>query len=175
VRSNTAKARGYTLVETMVATVILSLGLLGVAGLHLVSLRNAHGSGMRDVATQLAYDLTDRMRANLEGVNKGYYDPGATTPTANDCFNATPTCTPQQLAALDMDAWSKKVKERLGDSAAGTVCRDSNPNPNDNSTAAAPGCDTLPSTAPYVVKIWWQERDDKGATVSSQFVTSFLP
>jgi type IV pilus assembly protein PilV len=174
-RSNNVQARGYTLIEIMVAIVVLSLGMLGVAGLHLVSLRNAHGSGMRDVATQLAYDMTDRMRANLEGVNKGHYDPGATTPAANDCYKTTPTCDPQQLAALDLDAWSKRIKERLGDTAAGTVCRDSNPNPNDGSTPAAAGCDTLPSTAPYVVKIWWQERDDKGAMMSSQFVTSFLP
>jgi type IV pilus assembly protein PilV len=176
-RRNFGQARGYTIIEVMVALLILSLGLLGIAGLHLVSLRNAHGSGMRDVATQLAYDMADRMRANLDGVKAGTYDFGSSPPAVVDCFQDTATCSANQIAALDLNAWDERIKGRLGASAAGVVCRDSTPNPNDGSSAAAPGCDATPSTstAPYVIKIYWQERDPKGAMVSSQFVTSFQP
>jgi type IV pilus assembly protein PilV len=56
--------RGMTLVEILVALVVISVGLLGVAALQLVSLRNSQGSYLRSQATALADDIIDRMRAN---------------------------------------------------------------------------------------------------------------
>jgi type IV pilus assembly protein PilV len=57
-------ARGFTLVESLVALVVLSIGLLGIASLQLSSLRWNHGASLRSQATLLAYDILDRMRAN---------------------------------------------------------------------------------------------------------------
>jgi type IV pilus assembly protein PilV len=56
--------RGTTLVETLVALVVLSVGLLGIAALQMTSLRNNRGAHLRSQAQVLAYDITDRMRAN---------------------------------------------------------------------------------------------------------------
>lgn len=55
---------GMTLVEVLVALVVISVGLLGVAALQMVSLRNSQGSYLRTQATALADDIIDRMRAN---------------------------------------------------------------------------------------------------------------
>lgn len=56
--------RGTTLVETLVALVVLSVGLLGIAALQMASLSNNRGAHLRSQASVLAYDIADRMRAN---------------------------------------------------------------------------------------------------------------
>ncbi len=59
------RQRGFTLLEVLVAVLVLSIGLLGLAGLMASSLRNNHSAYYRSQATWLAYDVIDRMRTNL--------------------------------------------------------------------------------------------------------------
>lgn len=66
--------RGFTMLEVLVAILVVTLGLLGLAGLQTVSLRNNTSSSQRTIATQLAYDMADRMRANAAGILEGDYD-----------------------------------------------------------------------------------------------------
>ena len=75
--------RGTSLLEVLVSLVILSLGLLGYAGLQSVTVKNSHNAYLRTQATSLAYNVLDRMRANrtsLDGYVMGY----GNTPTATD-------------------------------------------------------------------------------------------
>ncbi len=58
------RQKGFTLLEVLVAMLILSIGLLGLAGLMASGLRNNHSAYYRTQATWLAYDVIDRMRAN---------------------------------------------------------------------------------------------------------------
>lgn len=58
--------RGLTLMEVLVAVVILALGLLGLAGLQATSLRNNEGAVQRTQASYLAQDIIDRMRIDRE-------------------------------------------------------------------------------------------------------------
>ena len=71
---STFRVRGFTLVEALVALVVLSIGLLGIASLQLSSLRWNHGASMRSQATLLAYDILDRMRVNQIAADAGAYD-----------------------------------------------------------------------------------------------------
>ena len=57
---------GFTLIEVLVALIILSIGLLGLAGLQATGLRQNHSSLLRSQATFLAYDIADRIRANRQ-------------------------------------------------------------------------------------------------------------
>ena len=66
--------RGTTLIETLVALLVLSIGLLGVAGLQLTSLRNNRSAHLRSQAQVMAYDITDRMRANRDIAIDGSYN-----------------------------------------------------------------------------------------------------
>jgi type IV pilus assembly protein PilV len=68
------KASGFTFVEALVALIVLSIGLLGVAALQLTSLRSNHSSSLRSQATLLASDMVDRMRANRTAALAGAYD-----------------------------------------------------------------------------------------------------
>jgi type IV pilus assembly protein PilV len=61
---NRNHTKGFTLVEALVALLVLSIGLLGVAALQLTALQNNNNALFRSQATYLAYDITDRIRAN---------------------------------------------------------------------------------------------------------------
>jgi type IV pilus assembly protein PilV len=104
--------RGFTLLEVLIALLVLSIGLLGLAALQTVGLRSNQMATMRTIATQAAYDITDRMRANPDGLTTGnqYYVIGTadTAPTIGTDCDATP-CTSQQLANYDLNQWRESV------------------------------------------------------------------
>jgi type IV pilus assembly protein PilV len=65
--------RGFTLLEVLIALLILSIGLLGLAALQTVGLRSNQMAVMRTQATHQAYDMTDRMRANPVATDASEY------------------------------------------------------------------------------------------------------
>lgn len=102
--------RGFTMIEVLVALVVLSVGLLGLAGMQLTGLRYNQGAYSRSQAALMANDIIDRMRANTDGLSAGAYDaaidttaaPGA---SAAGCLSAAGGCTPAELAAGDIYEW----------------------------------------------------------------------
>lgn len=62
------RQRGFTLLEMLVALFVLSIGLLGLAGLQAQGLRYNHDAYVRSQATFLAYDIIERMRTNAPNV-----------------------------------------------------------------------------------------------------------
>jgi type IV pilus assembly protein PilV len=66
--------RGFTLIEVLVTVVVLAVGLLGLAGLQATTMRFNHSAYMRSQATNLAYDIADRMRVNRKQASDGAYD-----------------------------------------------------------------------------------------------------
>ena len=99
------RQRGAGLLEVLVAILLLSFGMLAMAGLHAMSFKYGKMSQFRGVATQLAYDLSDRMRANSGGAAQYVFmDPYNATPPAvavPACADAT-RCTPAEIAAIDL-------------------------------------------------------------------------
>jgi len=65
---------GSSLIEVLVTLVVISLGLLGLAGLQLYSMQNTNSATQRYVATTLAYDILERMRSNRLQALAGSYD-----------------------------------------------------------------------------------------------------
>lgn len=158
-----ARASGFTLLEVLIAVLVLAIGLLGMAGLQVAGLRNNQSAYYRSQATQLAYDMADRVRANSVGLNNGNYNNGAAT--NDDCvINA---CDAAQMAGYDLARWTAELATQLP-SGAGVVCIDDTPN---DGTAAAPACDNT-GTA-YAIKVWWD--DDRSGEANQRFVTSFRP
>jgi type IV pilus assembly protein PilV len=60
----TTTSRGFTLVEVMVTLFIIAIGVLGVSGLQLASMRSNHSAFLRSHATLAAYALVDRIRTD---------------------------------------------------------------------------------------------------------------
>lgn len=82
----TARQAGFSLIEVLVAIVVLSLGLLGMAGLQATGLKNNYSAHTRAQAAQYAYDMIDRMRANRVTAQAGGYNRaiGAAAPACDN-------------------------------------------------------------------------------------------
>jgi len=99
---------GFTLLEVLVTMVVMSLGLLGYAGLQMASLKNSASAYQRSQATILAYDMIDRMRANRAQAVGGIY---------NIALGASPGGS--GIAGADLVNWKTLVQNALpgGDAA----------------------------------------------------------
>lgn len=133
---STRRPLGFTLLEVLIAIVVLSVGLLGLMGLQALGLRNNHSAYLRTQATWLSYDMADRMRANKSGVGTGAYNSIDTETDYSSAPNCrTISCTPAQLAPYDADQWKQNFTAGAnavlpsasgkvnGDGAAGTPMR----------------------------------------------------
>lgn len=100
------------MLEVLVAIVVMSIGLLGLAGLMASSLKNSHSAYQRTQATWLAYDALDRMRANRAIALAGGY---------NLALGATPGGS--ALAAADLSEWDTALTNTLpaGDGSIAVV------------------------------------------------------
>jgi len=96
--------RGFTLVEVLVAVVILSIGLLAVAGMQTTSLRGGNNALYRSQAVLGAEDILDRMRANRAAALNGAYDIALTA--------SAPT-SPATLANEDLAEWKNTLAINL--------------------------------------------------------------
>ena len=108
---------GFSLLEVLIALVILSVGLLGIAALMSTALKSNSSAYMRTQATALAYNIIDRMRANLPAVGLGSYDtpmpaaPSAATSSPPTCTGSP--CTSAALANYDIAQWEYDLKTQL--------------------------------------------------------------
>jgi type IV pilus assembly protein PilV len=99
---------GFTLVEVLIALIILSVGMLGIAGLYVHSMQAGRTSLFRHHAVTLAGDVADRIRANPRAA-ASYGLAGAN----NNCVNGGVDCTPAQMAANDIDLWDQQASDTL--------------------------------------------------------------
>jgi len=93
------RARGFSMLEVLMALAVLSVGLLGAAAMLLDSLR-VHGSALHRLgATQLARDMADRIRANPRA--RALYDTRSAAPVASVfASNATATSPPASRSPM---------------------------------------------------------------------------
>ncbi len=114
------RARGFSLVEVLVAMFVVAMGILALAGLLQASTRYAKMSELRSTATLLANDMADRIRANSTGaqLGPGGYDltdkvvPTALAGAHAPCTSEAP-CGPADLARTDLGDWTARVRATL--------------------------------------------------------------
>ena len=146
--------RGFTLAEVLVSLVIFAFGMLGVAGLQVVSLASMDSAQHRSVASLKAAEMAERMRANPLAVYAGLVGEHASCRTSHysDRHESPAPCAPAQLAGDDVWDWSTELAARLP-GGKGLVCFDATP---DDGTPEAPLCDGNPGVV--AVKVWWNEK-----------------
>ncbi|HHQ69377.1 MAG TPA: type IV pilus modification protein PilV [Halothiobacillaceae bacterium] len=89
--------RGITLLEVLIAVLVLAIGLIGTAAMQNKSLALNHGAYLESQATNLAYDIADRMRANRTAAKDGKYD--------RDFGDKFPTNNTGTIANQDLYSW----------------------------------------------------------------------
>lgn len=104
-----ARSAGFTLIEVLVALVVTALGIFGLVAANLNALKFNQTATVRSHANLLAYDITDRMRANRFAALSGHYDLAMT--------DSAPTGT--AIHEVDLQDWLRAIAAQLpaGDGA----------------------------------------------------------
>lgn len=113
---------GATLIEVLVAFVILTFGLLGLSAIQVTALKNNVSSVQRSEASMLAHYMMDAMRANRQAAADGDYE-SSTVAINNPVAGcpATRICEPpgstsaDPLALQDIDDWMRRLQASFGD------------------------------------------------------------
>ncbi|MCX2983207.1 type IV pilus modification protein PilV [Halieaceae bacterium IMCC14734] len=98
---------GYTLIEVLIAALVLSVGVLGIAGLQITSLKNLQTSNHIGIAAMLANGIADRMWVNQGQVLANAYVHTAGPGSPPDCVAST--CSPTQMASFDVNDWQQQI------------------------------------------------------------------
>lgn len=106
-----ARSSGFSLIEVLIAAFVIAIGVLGVSSAQLISIKNNQSAYYRSQANFLAMDILDRMRANPNGVQGGFYSNiDTTTVTASaelpTCAAEITGCTAQAIATADAQQWA---------------------------------------------------------------------
>jgi len=158
-------ARGFTLLEVLVALLVLAIGVVGGTAMQLAALRTRHESALLSQATQMAAGLAERMRANpLPGVANPYlslnYDALAEpdpVPPQPLCYAPGAGCGGAELALFDLYEMEVLVRDRLPAGRA-LVCRDSGVWQGGQLRWACSGG----ADAPLVIKVGWRGKNVDG-------------
>ncbi len=126
-----APQRGATLVEVLITLLLVAIGLLGAAGLHLASTRYQQTSAMRSQALIQADFIIEKMRVNNSNLTlanlataignpagaylaPNEYDAADALPADPGCgLNGQPACTPAQAAQRDLREWRQALAREL--------------------------------------------------------------
>lgn len=110
------KQEGFSLIEVMIAILVMAVGLLGFALLQTMSVRFTQSSNQRTQATNLAYDMLDQIRANRLAAPQyaGDYDG-----SDSDCDLGT-----EVTPAAYKDQWQCRLQRALGGGASANVAYD---------------------------------------------------
>lgn len=145
------KQKGFSLIEALVAFLILSVGMLGIASLQTMSLKSGHTAALRTVAVVKVDEILESMRSNPTAV-LNYAAGTADMGTDNGCSQTTVmavTCTPAQLALDELFRWKRSLIEALPNNAGTTATVVITP-------PAPPATMNL-----VVVSVNWNERDQE--------------
>lgn len=138
---------GFTLLEVLIAIVVLSFGLLGLAGIQAVGIKNTYDANARTLAIQQAYDIADRIRANAVGATAGAYDSITNTiPADPSCI--TSGCSATQLRDYDQRYWNTNNQNML---------------PAGGGTVAVVAGTAIPNKQ-YLITVMWNDRSDPTIT-----------
>ncbi len=147
-RATMRRDAGFTLVEILIALLVLSIGMLGIAALQAATVQFNHSAYLRSQATSLAYDIVDRMRANRAAALDGAYDGASVTP-APACNTVAAAST--TVAAADVAAWRNALACLL---PAGT------------------GSIAVQENGVAIVGVSWDDSRAEGSVATETFATS---
>ena len=164
--------------EILITVLVLSIGLLGLAGLQVSSMKSNHSSYLRSQATILAYDIADRMRANpaVAYIAKSPYAVNLTVnpytvaaPSVTASCSTTAGCTAGQMANTDINQWRVDLANTLP-GGVGVVCVD-NDLINDGPDISTSDMDCVGGSI-IAIKIWWNDTD---TNTIKRFTVNYQP
>jgi type IV pilus assembly protein PilV len=109
---------GASLLEVLVAMLLLSFGMLALAGMQAYSVSAQKNAANRAIASALAGELAELIRLNPDGLATKKYDginmlPNAVLPVITSALCTFPNCTTDTLADRDIATVRSRVRELL--------------------------------------------------------------
>ena len=142
---------GFTLIEVLVAALVLAIGILGLATTMLLGLKSDQGAYFRSQASAIAYDMADRIRLNRDAAASYVgIDTNGTIPSNPNCSNSSGGCSSSQQVSLDIREWAWNFGKA------------------DGFTTKLPngrGEITQDATGRYLITISWSEADAGNRTI----------
>lgn len=156
--TETVSARqGFSLIEVLVALLVLSIGLLGLAALQTTGLAFNHQSYERTQAVIQAYDIIDRMRANRSGsgdtINSTYNNVSLGYLPTPSKYCTSQECTSDELATYDIWYWNA-VNASILSEGKGAICKGTFTN---DASGYPSSCNVTGSI--YRIAATWKEKD----------------
>lgn len=156
------RQHGFSMIEVLIAVLILSFGISSIGMMMLTTLQNTRGAALRGKAVALAQDMAERIRANYAG--REFYDTSVTTGANKTCFETGATaasdCSPHELAQHDIFQW----RQMLADTVAGL--------PDANASVTR---DTSTTPPEYDIRISWTDGTNADGLVTQTFTLSTRP
>ncbi len=167
--------RGFSLIEVLLALVVMSAGMLGLAFQQLEAAQMGSARQLQSRAVSLSNELIELIKANPDGWSGYHKAPGAAFPVVAAVKNcsATTSCSVSELAMRELFVWQSKVSRMMPMITATQylnnfyVCHDQDP------TDAAV-CDGVGQQT--VIQMTWDSfADGSGAATTQQFRVVFWP
>ncbi|WP_105190141.1 type IV pilus modification protein PilV [Pseudoalteromonas sp. T1lg48] len=119
--------QGFTLLETLIAFIVLVFGLLGAIALQAKAKQATYDAMQRAAALGVANDVIERMKANTEGALAGSYNGNIASSDTQDggyvsCINSG--CSAAQIASFDIEHWRKSIRatDNTGSLSDAMIC-----------------------------------------------------
>ncbi len=139
------KQQGFTLMEVMIAAFVLAVGMLGSTAMMLRGVELTREIKFESVAAQVAMNMAERMRSNIQEVENGSYDNLAADGASP--VNCTNLCTPANVALYHAYIWGKELDDLFPFRNASAKVTALNPAVKDSVFSITVNWDTLQGTA----------------------------
>lgn len=153
-RHSKSSVSGFSLIEILVTMVVLSIGLLGIAGLQTLSIKRSQSSVFHTIAASQASDIAERMRANYTQLD-AYVAALNAFSAGGGAGSCTSACSLANVVAFDASAWIAGNGILLPQ-GKGVVCHDNSP---DDGDLGDPMCD---GGGRVVIKVFWDDSRSEG-------------
>ncbi len=162
VNRSVTRSSGYTLIEVLVALLVISLGLLGMAALQVTALKQNQNAYSRSQILTAAHGMSDRIRSNKTGLESGSYFGDADEYDSDDpdtsCENSV--CSAAEMAAYDLNNWKFYLQNAVN-GGGGCITRE----PEDRkglqvdavSDLAALCTEKSTASNPVTIYVWWND------------------
>jgi type IV pilus assembly protein PilV len=124
------QARGFSMLEVLIAMLVIMIGALGIASMQLLAVTSTENARYQNVATMLGSSLAGAMQANVNFWGTpppsitviGTTNVGGPAATSATCEGPTNVCTGVVMASRDLRVWGKEVADSLPGGRAVIVC-----------------------------------------------------
>lgn len=164
------RQQGLTLLEALITLLIVSIGLLGVAGLQLTALKTTNISFVRGNAALIAENMAERMQVNRNGLNDNEYSNIDTSlvaaAPANLCYDAATPCSSTDVTTKDVWDFATEINQAMPNGVGRIVCDDLDITDGDICT----------SGSTHTITVSWSESDSvQNAVLTRSFTLTVMP